>query len=90
MFPDVNVTAEGYRYLGSFIGTGKGKAEFVKSEIMELKKDVTGLSEIASSEPQLAYSAFVYGTSKRWNFLARTTPEISNLLYPLRRFSFLS
>ena len=45
--------------------------------------DVTGLAEIASAEPQLAYAAFVYGTSKRWNFLARTTPGISNLLYKL-------
>ena len=49
----------------------------------EWKKDITGLAEIASSEPQLAYAAFVYGTSKRWNFLARTTPEISHLLYKL-------
>ena len=51
--------------------------------IEEWKKDITGLAEIASSEPQLAYSAFVFGTSKRWNFLARTTPGISTLLYKL-------
>ena len=42
-----------------------------------------GLTEIAAAEPQLAYSAFVYGTSKRWNFVARTTPNISSLLNPL-------
>ncbi|MCP4459584.1 MAG: hypothetical protein GY816_16405 [Cytophagales bacterium] len=45
--------------------------------------DIDGLISIASSEPQLAYSAFVYGTSKRWNFVARTTPGISELLYKL-------
>ncbi len=46
-------------------------------------EDITGLAEIASAEPQLAYAASVYGTSKRWNFLARTTPGISSLLYRL-------
>ena len=83
LFPDVNVTKKGHRYLGSYIGTEEGLEEFVDEQIDEWKKDITGLTEIASSEPQLAYAAFVYGTSKRWNFLARTTPGISHLLYKL-------
>ena len=83
LFPDVNITCEGHRYLGSYIGTDSGLEEFIKGEIEEWKADITGLSEIAQAEPQLAYAAFVYGTSKRWNFVARTTPGISNLLYSL-------
>ncbi len=83
MFPDVNVTMKGHRYLGSYIGQETGLAEFVESEIVDWKSDITGLTEIASSEPQLAYSAFIYGASKRWNFLARTTPKVSELLYKL-------
>ena len=51
--------------------------------LIEWKEDITDLARIASSEPQLAYAAFVYGSSKRWNFLARTTPGISKLLYKL-------
>ena len=39
--------------------------------------DVKALSDIAQREPQAAYSAFVYGLSKRWNYLCRTTPDIS-------------
>ena len=55
----------------------------MNSEIKEWQKDIEGLAQIASSEPQLSYAAFVYGTSKRWNFLARTTPGISDLLFRL-------
>ena len=83
LFPDIKVTKKGHRYLGSYIGAEDGLKEFVDNEVEEWNKDITGLAEIASSEPQLAYAAFVYGTSKRWNFLARTTPGISHLLYKL-------
>ena len=53
MFPNINVTSKGHWYLGSYIGSDVGKADFVNEEIDEWKKDVTGLAEIASSEPQL-------------------------------------
>ena len=41
------------------------------------------LVDIAQQEPQLAYSAYVFGTSKRWQFVCRTTPGISKALQPL-------
>ena len=81
MFPsDINITSIGHRYLGSYIGTEAGKKEFIDEQITEWEKDITSLSDIAQREPQLAYSAFVYGTSKRWTFVARTTPGISENL----------
>ncbi len=83
LFPDINVTSKGHRYLGSYIGQEDGLAEYIEGEIEDWKRDITGLAEIASSEPQLAYSAFIYGASKRWNFLARTTPNISEQMYKL-------
>ena len=52
-------------------------------EIESWKEDITGLSEIAANEPQLSYAAFVFGTSKRWNFVCRTTPDISEHLHHL-------
>ena len=54
-----------------------GKEEFITGKIEEQISDIHELSEIAKREPQLAYSAFVYGISKRWVFVARTTPGIS-------------
>ena len=83
MFADVKITATGHRYLGSYIGDTSGLKEFVDEELQTWKEDIEGLTKIASSEPQLAYSAFVYGASKRWTFMSRTTPGISDLLNPL-------
>ena len=45
----------------------------------EWEKDIKELSAIAEREPQAAYSAFIYGTSKRWMFVARTTPNSSEV-----------
>ena len=42
--------------MGDYIGTEDGLAEFVENEIVDWKKDITDLAEIASSEPQLAYA----------------------------------
>ena len=69
--------------MGSFIGNQEGLQTFLSDEIDKWKKDISGLASVAANDPQLAYSAFVYGTSKRWNFVSRTTPDISGLLNPL-------
>ena len=82
-FPDLNITTVGHKYLGSYIGTNVGKEEFISDKVTEWCKDLKQLSEIASREPQAAYSAFIYGLSKRWTYVCRTTPDISELLKPL-------
>ena len=41
------------------------------------------LITIAKTEPQLAYSSFTFGLSKRWLHVMRTTPCIADLLKPL-------
>ncbi|MCP4486159.1 MAG: hypothetical protein GY820_02400 [Gammaproteobacteria bacterium] len=74
------ITTIGHRYLGSYIGTEEGVKDFIMEETESWKADIQGLVEIASKEPQLAYSAFTYGTSKRWNFVCRTTPDIGSHL----------
>lgn len=82
-FPGINITSVGHKYLGSYIGTEVGQMEFLRDKIEEWKDDIVSLTDIATREPQLAYSAFVYGTSKRWTFVARTTPKIAECLKPL-------
>ena len=83
LFPGINVTTDGHRYLGSFIGTAEATKAFVEEEIAKWEKDVDALAKIAESEPQLAYSAYVYGTSRRWQFVCRTTPGISEAMQSL-------
>ena len=77
MFPDINVTDIGRKYLGSFIGTKSGKDDYVAKKIEEWSKDIEELSVIAKHEPQLAYTAYTVGLSKRWNHICRTTPDVS-------------
>ena len=79
-FQDVNITLEGHRYLGSYIGTKAGTERFVDQQIEQWTKDIDGICNAAEHEPHLAYSAYTYGTSKRWNYLMRTTPSISHKL----------
>ena len=83
MFPDLQVTDMGHKYLGSYIGREEGKDKFVEEKVQEWIKDVEQLSDIAKREPQIAYSAYIYGLSKRWNYVCRTTPDISTHLKKL-------
>ena len=80
LFTDVNITTEGHRYLGSFIGTEAGKEIFMGRCVSDWVDDINSLSKVAKTEPQLAYAAYVYGTSKKWNYVMRTTPNISRFL----------
>ena len=80
---DINITDQGHKYLGSYIGSDDGKAEFVKSQVEEWIINVSALAKVAKIEPQLAYAAYVYGMSKKWSFVARTTPNISEHLKKL-------
>ena len=83
MFKDINITTVGHKYLGSYIGTEMGKIKFINDKVEEWVNEIDGLANIASKEPQLAYAALVFGLSKRWSYLMRTTPNISLLLAPL-------
>ena len=80
LFPDVNITTDGHAFLGSFIGAPEATEKFVNEKIDEWSKDIDALVEIAQSEPQLAYSAYVFGSARRWQFVCRTTPGISQHL----------
>jgi hypothetical protein len=77
LFPDVKITTVGHEFLGSYIGTEEGSIDFVDQKISEWEKDIDALVEVANYEPQLAYIAYVFGTSRRWQFLCRTTPGIA-------------
>ena len=81
--PDITVTTDGHRALGSFIGTPEATDAFVREKVSEWERDIKDLAEIAESEPQLAYTAYVYGMSRRWQFICRTTPKISESMKSL-------
>ena len=43
MFPDVNVTIEDRKFLGSFIGTKEATCDFISGKIEEWEKDIITL-----------------------------------------------
>ena len=55
----------------------------MKEKIKDWEKDLMALAKIAENEPQLAYNAYIYGTSRRWQFVCRTTPGISKAMESL-------
>ena len=95
MFPDIIVTVMGKKYidkdgnekipgyLGSFIEEEETLKEFVKMQVEDWCADIDDLVDIAKTDPQLAYSAYIFGTSRRWQFLCRTTPGVSCILQEL-------
>ena len=40
LFPDINVTAEGHKYLRSYIGTEQGTQKFIEQKITDWTKDI--------------------------------------------------
>ena len=63
-------------------GSEAGQAQYVKlntlvNVVNEWIEDVNVLAKIAKTEPQCAYSTYVYGMSKRWAFICRTTPDVN-------------
>ena len=60
--PDINITTKGRKYLGSFIGCPEETLKFVEGKIDEWSKHISALADIAKTEPQLAYTAYVFGT----------------------------
>ncbi len=80
MFPGINITDEGHKYLGSYIGNEEGMSKFMDERLKEWISDIDDLAKIAKTEPQLVHAAYVYGTSKKWAFVCRTTPNVSEYI----------
>ena len=57
--------------------------KFVDDQITDWSLDIEALAKIEDSDPQLAYSAYIFWTSRRWQLLCRTTPNVSKTLESL-------
>ena len=79
----VQITVEGQRHLGATLGTLSFTEAFVTGKVSEWVCELKQLTEIASTQPQAAYAALTHGLMSRWMYVARTIPNISDLLMPL-------
>ncbi len=46
-------------------------------------KEIETMADIANTQPHAMYSALVHGGLSRWSFIARTMPDIQDLMQPL-------
>ena len=81
----VNITTRGKKHLGAVIGETDYKVEFVENIVQKWVDQVTVLSQIATFEPQAAYTAFVTCLRHRYTFYMRTISDISTILRPLEQ-----
>ena len=80
---NVNITVQGRHHLEDAIGFREYTENYVDEKVKNWTREVLQLAEIASTQPDAVYSAFVHGLSNRWTYLSRITPGISDLLQPL-------
>ena len=79
----IQITTEGKKHLGAVIGSGGFKDKYVQEKVTEWCNEVRELAQIAQTEPHAAYTAFTFGLKHKWTYLARTVPDISDLMKPL-------
>ena len=55
----------------------------MQQKVASWVEELEQLSCIATTQPHAAFAAFTHGLSRRWTYLARTTPHIEDLIKPL-------
>ena len=80
----VQITTSGRSYLGIPIGTCEYIESFVRDRVSQWSSELEILTGFSKSQPHAAYSALTKGLLSNWSYVIRTTPNISNLLQPLK------
>ena len=79
----VNITEEGQKYLGGYVGTELSVQKYMQSLVDEWLEQLDNLVSIAKSEPQAAYSTFTSGFRHKMTYFIRTIPNIASILKQL-------
>ena len=79
----INITIEGKRHLGAAIGSSDFKNEYIDGKVEKWVSNIKSLSEIAKTQPHVAYAAFIHGEQHKYPYFLRTIAGISENLKPL-------
>ena len=79
----INITTAGKRHLGASLGSNDFKQEYIDEKVQKWCGRIQKLSEIAKSQPHVAYAAYIHGEQHRYTYFARTIMDINNNLEPL-------
>ena len=74
---------DGQRYLGAAIGSVSFIHQYVRNKVRTWVRELEDRCDLGKTEPQLAYAAYTMGLCKRWTYVMRTIPNISDLFAPL-------
>ena len=77
---ELNITIEGRKYLGGYIGTNNSRDKYAKRLVQDWIEQINNLSKIALTEPQAAYAAFVSGFQHKLTYYIRTIPGLRDHL----------
>ena len=82
---DTGITIEdnGTRHLGATLGTQEFKEKFLQKKIEKLAQELQSLADISITQPQAAYTAYMWGFKSKWQFLQRVSKDSSHLFAPL-------
>ena len=79
----INITVEGKRHLGAAIGSLDYKNHYIDEKVKKWVSNIKSLSEIAKTQPHVAYAAFIHGEQHKYTYFLRTLAGISENLKPL-------
>jgi len=71
----LNITSQGWPYLGAPLGTEEYSKQFVIEKVLEWKEELLQLANVALSQPHAAFAAFTHGFVYKFTYLSRTTPN---------------
>ena len=77
------MTNEGHQHLGAVIGSQEYQKDYVDGKVTEWVSEIVKLAEIATTEPQACYSAYMFVFKHKWTYFLRTIPDMRDLLEPL-------
>ena len=81
---EVNVTTEGQRHLGAVIGCQEFKDQYCREKVLRWKRELEALSEIARSQPHVAYTVFSKGYKSKFTYFMRTIELFEDYVDPIQ------
>ena len=76
----LNITMEGRKYLGGFIGSNEARDTYIHSLVDGWKTQLEKLCEVAKAEPQAAFNGFSSGFRHKLTYHMRVIPDLKDYL----------
>lgn len=57
----INITTQGHKHLGVVVRSRSYLTEYVRKKAEDLKKEITKLSEFATTQPRASYAVYTFG-----------------------------